>query len=76
MGTMPMQDTVERLAAIGFAKPSSEHPCWQTARLDRAAGTKRIGLYGADPECSRALLRWRDLLARNARPSPYRISRA
>jgi len=65
-----MQDTAIRLAAIGFGRRGPEPNCWRHRRLDR-----RLPQIKPEPECSAELLRWRDLLAREHRPSPYRISR-
>ena len=65
-----MQDTATRLAALGFGQCRSERIRWQHRRLDR-----RQPQPGPELECSAELLRWRDLLARDRRPSPYRISR-
>jgi hypothetical protein len=60
-----------QLARLGFATAPSEPPCWRATRLD---GPCFRG-SAADPAESRALRRWRVLLARDPRPSPYRISR-
>ena len=61
----------EQLARIGFATEPDEALYWRTMRLD---GPK-LSESAADPAESRALMRWRVLLARNPRRSPYRISR-
>ena len=61
----------QQLARIGFATEPSEPSCWRTKRLDGAIFKESA----TDPSCSRALMRWRVLLARNPRRSPYRISR-
>jgi hypothetical protein len=61
----------QQLARLGFAIEPSEHPCWRTTRLDGPV----LSESATDPSCSRALMRWRVLLARNHRRSPYRISR-
>jgi hypothetical protein len=61
----------QQLARIGFATEPSEPSCWRTKRLDGPIFKESA----ADPSCSRALMRWRVLLARNPRRSPYRISR-
>jgi hypothetical protein len=61
----------QQLARLGFATEASDLQCWRTTRLDGA----RLRESSADPAESRALMRWRVLLARNPRPSPYRISR-
>ena len=61
----------QQLARIGFATDASDLACWRTTRLDGPKARESA----ADPAESRALMRWRVLLARNPRPSPYRISR-
>ena len=61
----------QQLARIGFATEPGEISCWRTTRLD---GPK-FRESAADPAESRALMRWRVLLSRNPRRSPYRISR-
>ena len=61
----------QQLARIGFAMEASKPSCWRTTRLDGPI----FGESATDPACSRALMRWRVLLARNPRRSPYRISR-
>jgi hypothetical protein len=68
-----MESADERLAVIGYGKRRDEPPCWRAVRLDvpRPAFDDP-----ADPANSRALLWWRKALARDPRPSPYRISRA
>ncbi len=72
-----MTSAEQELATIGFGKPRSEPACWRTARLDPPVFPARDARVAAtEPSCSRALMRWRDKLARNPRPSPYRISRA
>jgi hypothetical protein len=60
-----------QLARIGFATEPGDPPCWRVTRLDGP----RLRESAADPAESRALTRWRVLLARNPRRSPYRISR-
>ena len=61
----------QQLARIGFAMEPGEPSCWRTRRLDGPNASE----LAADPACSRGLMRWRVLLARNPRRSPYRISR-
>jgi hypothetical protein len=61
----------QQLARLGFATERSEPSCWRTTRLD---GPK-LRETAADPAESRGLIRWRVLLSRNPRRSPYRISR-
>jgi hypothetical protein len=60
-----------QLERIGFVTEAGEPSGWRVTRLD---GPK-FRESAADPAESRALMRWRVLLARNPRPSPYRISR-
>ena len=70
-----MSRAEEQLIAIGFGSVRRE-PCpWRGERLNRGS-TGLPTANGPEPACSAALLRWRDLLARNAGQSPYRISRA
>jgi hypothetical protein len=71
-----MQNIEEQLATIGFAKPAREPAFWNAVRLDRPVRSARPVAARLDPACSRALMRWRDLLARSPQPSPYRIFRA
>lgn len=61
----------EQLARIGFATQPSRPSYWRTTPLDG----RKFSESATDPAESRALLRWRVLLARNPRRSPYRISR-
>ena len=61
----------QQLARLGFATEASGPSVWHTTRLD---GPK-FSESAADAAESRALMRWRVLLARNPRRSPYRISR-
>ncbi|MGD9616362.1 MAG: hypothetical protein AB7H90_13785 [Alphaproteobacteria bacterium] len=61
----------QQLARLGFATEPGEPLYWRTTRLDGP----RFRESAADPAESRALMRWRVLLARNPRRSPYRISR-
>jgi hypothetical protein len=71
-----MTTAEEQLAAIGFGGNRSEPLCWRAVRLDRPNLSARPRQQARlEPGCSRALLRWRELLARSPRPSPYRISR-
>lgn len=71
-----MKNLEKELASLGFGTRRREPVCWRTVRLDRPVFSGRAGQAGPEPACSRALLRWRDLLARSPLPSPYRISRA
>jgi hypothetical protein len=61
----------QQLARLGFAAEPSRPSCWRITRLDGPKFRESAG----DPAESRALMRWRVLLARNPRRSPYRISR-
>ena len=61
----------QQLARLGFATEPGEPVCWRTTRLDGPRFRESL----TDPAESRALMRWRVLLARNPRPSLYRISR-
>lgn len=70
-----MTKVEEQLTAIGFGKNRTESCCWRALRLDAPNRKLPQAETGPEPACSAALLRWRDLLARGARPSPYRISR-
>jgi hypothetical protein len=66
----------EELRAIGFGKARREPACWRAVRLGPAVPAGNADQTGPEPACSPALLRWRALLARSPRPSPYRIERA
>jgi hypothetical protein len=61
----------QQLARIGFAREPSEPSCWRATRLDGP----NLSESATEPARSRALMRWRVLLSRNPRHSPYRISR-
>jgi hypothetical protein len=75
-GRSVMKAAEEQLAAIGFGRVWSEPVCWRSVRLGAPVPGHDRARSGLEPSCSRSLLRWRDLLARNPGPSPYRISRA
>ena len=66
-----MTSAEEQLARIGFGTERTEAVCWRMVRLDGPVSRESR----ADPACSRALMRWRVLLARHPRRSPYLISR-
>jgi hypothetical protein len=84
-----MTNAEQQLAALGFASERREPVCWQTLRIGRPQGEPRRAspqparaanvaegrARGPEAGCSRALLRWRDLLARAPLSSCYRISR-
>jgi hypothetical protein len=65
----------KQLAALGFGGARREPACWRAVRLDPPASVTSTA-ERPDASCSAALLRWRDLLRRSPRQSPYRISRA
>jgi hypothetical protein len=71
-----MTNIEEQLASIGFGRNRRPPDCWRAVRLDRPASPSNAPEAEREPACSRDLLRWRALLARSPRPSPYRISRA
>jgi hypothetical protein len=73
---MKMNTAEEQLAAIGFGRVRREPACWRAVRLGGASPADHGTQTRVEPACSRALLRWRDLLARGDHPSPFRISRA
>ena len=64
----------EQLKTIGFGRQRREAVCWRTERVGPPVlpGQDR---RDQDPADSRALALWREVLARNPRPSPYRIRR-
>jgi hypothetical protein len=69
-----MDDLRVNLHAIGFAEAPRDPVHWRTERIGEV--TDAIEIESAtEPACSLALRRWRDRLARDARPSPYRITR-
>ncbi len=70
-----MRNAEEELASIGFGRSRGDCAVWRAVRLDRPLFSARAPEAGPEPACSRALIRWRELLARSPRPSPYRISR-
>jgi hypothetical protein len=70
-----MTSAEEQLAMIGFGKGRRETACWRTERLDRPVFRANSSKDAPDPAHSRSLLLWREVLARNPRPSPYRIRR-
>jgi hypothetical protein len=69
-----MKSAEQELAAIGFGSNRGEPACWRAVRLD--GRVFRPAEAGPEPACSRALARWRQILARSPVASPYRISRA
>jgi hypothetical protein len=70
-----MTSAEERLAMIGFGREPPESPCWRSVRVGSPAFRARSRENAPDPALSRALARWREVLGRNPRPSPYRIRR-
>ena len=67
-----MNDAEKELVSLGFGRNRREPVCWRVARFGRP---ELLPQDRPEPARSRALLRWRDLLVRDPRPSPYRISR-
>lgn len=65
----------EQLATIGFGRGRRDACCWSTQRLGPPVLATRGPDGEPDPADSRALRLWREVLARNPRPSPYRIRR-
>jgi len=70
-----MRSAEEQLAAIGFGGSRSEPACWCAVRLDRPMVPMQCAETGREPAYSPTLMRWRELLARSSRASPYGISR-
>ena len=70
-----MTSAEEQLAMIGFGKEGRELPCWRTVRIGAPVFRARRPEDAQEPAHSRALALWREVLARNPRPSPYRIRR-
>jgi hypothetical protein len=70
-----MTSAEEQLAMIGFGRGRRETACWRAVRLDPPVFAARAAEAAQEPAHSRALLLWREVLARNPRPSPYRIRR-
>jgi hypothetical protein len=71
-----MKKIEEELASIGFGRNRGDPAGWRSERLAGPAFSVRALDARPEPACSRALARWRELLARSAVASPYRISRA
>jgi hypothetical protein len=71
-----MKNVEEDLASIGFGSNRGEPPAWRAERLDGPAFPARAPDARPEPASSRALMRWRELLAQNPVASPYRIFRA
>ena len=71
-----MTSAEEQLTMIGFGRERREAPCWHAVRLDPPVFRARGRDAAPEPAESRALALWREVLARNPRPSPYRIRRA
>jgi hypothetical protein len=70
-----MTSAEEQLAMIGFGRGRRDTACWRTDRLGAAVCRASDPKNAPDPAHSRALALWREVLARNPRPSPYRIRR-
>jgi hypothetical protein len=71
-----MENVEEELSSIGFGRNRRERACWHAERLDRPAFSARAPDARLEPASSRALMRWRELLAQSPVTSPYRIFRA
>jgi hypothetical protein len=71
-----MNDLDEQLKTIGFGPHRREPACWRAVRCDRPRFPAAAPPARQELDSSRPLRRWRRLLARDSRPSPYRISRA
>jgi hypothetical protein len=71
-----MKNVEEELASIGFGRNCGEPAYWRAERLDGPAVSARAPGARLEPARSRALLRWRELLAHSPAASPYRIFRA
>jgi len=70
-----MTSAEEQLAMIGFGREGRDLPCWRTARIGPPVLKARRPEAAPDPAHSAGLALWREVLARNPRPSPYRIRR-
>jgi hypothetical protein len=70
-----MTSAEEQLTMIGFGQSRRETACWRAVRLDAPVFRARSSQERLDPANSRALRLWREVLAREPRPSPYRIRR-
>jgi hypothetical protein len=69
-----MTSAEEQLTTLGFGRGRRETPCWRAVRADPPVCRARHD-DAPDPADSRALALWRQVLARDPRPSPYRIRR-
>jgi hypothetical protein len=70
-----MTSAEEQLAMIGFGRERRDTPCWRSVRLGSPVFRARGAEVAPDPANSRVLALWREVLAREPRPSPYRIRR-
>ena len=66
-----MTDAEVQLAIIGFAAPREAPVAWCVARCGPPAS---VDTTANEPADSPALRYWRAVLARQPRPSPYRIA--
>ena len=71
-----MKNAEEQLIAIGFGRDLREPACWHTVRIDGPEFPMRPADARPEPGCSRGLLRWREILARDPVAPSYRIFRA
>ena len=70
-----MTSAEEQLTTLGFGRGRREVPCWRAVRIDSPVFRGRARDITTDPADSGALALWRQVLARDPRPSPYRIRR-
>jgi hypothetical protein len=70
-----MTSAERQLKTIGFGRQRREPVCWRAVRLDPPVRPAHDCSEDQEPADSRALALWREVLARNPRPSPYRIRR-
>ena len=70
-----MTSAEEQLTTLGFGRGRREAPCWRAVRIDPPVFRARARDDAPEPADSRALALWRQVLARDPRPSPYRIRR-
>jgi hypothetical protein len=71
-----MKNIEDELASIGFGRDRGEPAGWRAERLDGPVFPARALDARPEPACSRALMRWRELLAHTPVASSYRIFRA
>lgn len=69
-----MRPVEQQFAAFGFPAARTDSSSWVVRRVGAPPRTARTALVD-QPHCRRALVYWRDLLARDERIRPYRITR-